>query len=132
MDVHEVNMTRSAQRIGHPGEVSALHWYRKSARQGDDRAMFSLGQIAYTERRDYPEALLWFRRAADKGHHLSVFWIGKLYWRGHGVKQDRQVANRYFAKAAQNKLSATGCVLQNFVGTCPQWRFTAKWIQLHS
>jgi TPR repeat protein len=86
-------------------EDAAIHWYRKSARQGDERAMFSLGQIAYSEKKDYSEALLWFRRAADKGHHRSVFWLGKLYWRGHGVEQDQQAARQYFVKAADKKLS---------------------------
>lgn len=81
----------------------AIRWYRKSARQGDERAMFSLGQIAYFAR-DYSEALLWFRRAADKGHCRSDFWIGKLYWRGQGVAQDRQAADKYFARAVAKKL----------------------------
>jgi uncharacterized protein len=85
-------------------EAAALRWYRKSARQGDARAMFSLGQIAYSGK-DYSEALLWFRRAADKGHHRSEFWIGKLYWRGHGVEQDRRSANQHFSQAAAKKLA---------------------------
>jgi len=84
-------------------EDAAIQWYTKSARQGDKRAMFSLEQIAYVQR-DYSVALLWFKRAADKGHDRSFFCIGKLYWRGHGVEQDRQVANQYFAKAAQKKV----------------------------
>ncbi|MDR3470460.1 MAG: tetratricopeptide repeat protein [Devosia sp.] len=81
----------------------AIRWYRKSARQGDERAMFSLGQIAYIAR-DYSEALLWFKRAADKGHCRSDFWIGKLYWRGQGVAQDRQVAHKHFVRASAEKL----------------------------
>ena len=84
-------------------EDAAIFWYRKSARQGEERAMFSLGQIAYLGG-DYSEALLWFRRAADKGHQRSDFWIGKMYWRGQGVEKDRREANRYFARAAANKL----------------------------
>ncbi len=84
-------------------EAAALRWYRKSARRGDARAMFSLGQIAYSGR-DYSEALLWFRRAADKGHHRSQFWLGKLYWRGHGVERNRHEANQQFARAAAKKL----------------------------
>jgi len=64
--------------------AEAIRWYRRSARQGDKRAMFSLGQIAYFGM-DYSEALLWSKRAADKGHHRSDFWIGKLYWRGQGI-----------------------------------------------
>jgi TPR repeat protein len=84
-------------------ENAAVNWYTKSARQGDERAMFSLGQIAY-DQGDYSEALLWFKRAADKGHDRSLFWIGKLHWRGEGVEENRQIAHRYFARAAENKV----------------------------
>ena len=84
-------------------QEAAFRWYRKSARQGDARAMFSLGQIAYSVE-DYAEALLWFTRAADKGHHRSEFWLGKLYWRGQGVGQDRSAAYKHFARAAEKKL----------------------------
>lgn len=91
--------------------AEALRWYRRSARQGDERAMFSLGQIAYWES-DYSEALLWLNRAAKKGHHRSDFWIGKLYWRGQGVPADRQKANQCFARAAVNKVSEAQRVLR--------------------
>jgi uncharacterized protein len=84
-------------------QEAALRWYRKSARQGDARAMFSLGQIAYLDG-DYTEALLWFTRAAYKGHYRSEFWLGKLYWRGRGVGQDRRTAYKHFVKAAEKKL----------------------------
>ena len=91
--------------------AEAIRWYRRSARQGDKRAMFSLGQIAYFGR-DYSEALLWFKRAADKGHHRSDFWIGKLYWRGQGIPLDQQQAKQYFARAASKKLPEAQRVLR--------------------
>jgi len=84
-------------------EHEALRWYRKSARQGDEKAMFSLGQIAYFAG-DYSEAIVWFKRAANKGHDRSDFWIGKMYWRGQGITQDRQEANKYFSRAADKKV----------------------------
>ncbi len=80
----------------------ARRWYRKSARQGDSRAMFSLGQMAYIER-DFADAQVWFRRAIDKGHARSLFWLGKLYWRGYGVSEDRKQAMAHFQKAAANQ-----------------------------
>ncbi len=82
----------------------ARKWYRDSARRGDTRAMFSLGQIAYDER-DYSEALAWFRRASSAGHHRSLYFIGRQYWRGHGVEQDKKEAMKYFHKAASLKVS---------------------------
>jgi uncharacterized protein len=84
-------------------EDEAIRWYRRSARQGEPRAMFSLGYIAYI-RREYSEALKWFERALGKNHHRSGFWIGKIYWRGQGVDRDRKRAQSYFAQAAQRKV----------------------------
>ena len=83
----------------------ARKWYRLSARQGDTRAIFSLGQIAYGLR-EFADALVWFRRAASKRHHPSLYYLGKLYWRGDGVKRDRKEAMRHFHAAASHKVEA--------------------------
>jgi TPR repeat protein len=85
-------------------QAEAIRWYRKSARQGEPRAMFSLGHISYF-RRDYADALVWFERAVKIGHHRSGFWIGKMYWRGRGVEQDQKRAREYFAQAAAKKVA---------------------------
>lgn len=84
-------------------ETAAYHWYRKSARQGDERAMFSLGQLAYWHR-DYTEAMAWFVRAEQKNHQRSRYWIGKMYWRGEGVEHDRKKALHLFTEAAKSKV----------------------------
>lgn len=81
----------------------AITWYRRSARRGESRAMFSLGFIAY-EQKDWAEALTWFRRAADAGHHRSLFWLGMLHWRGRAVAQSRSEAMRLIHLAAQKKV----------------------------
>jgi hypothetical protein len=70
----------------------ARRWYKKSARQGDSRAMFSLGQMACDERNEV-DAEVWFRRASDKGHARSLFWLGKLFWRGDGVPRGPKASN---------------------------------------
>ena len=88
----------------------ARRWYRKSARQGDSRAMFSLGQMAFDEQ-DFADARVWFRRASDKGHARSLFWLGKLYWRGYGVPEDRKQAMALFQKAAASKVPEARRVL---------------------
>jgi TPR repeat protein len=82
---------------------ASVHWYKKSARQGDPKAMYSLGEIAYFNG-EFAEALTWFERAASKGHQRSNFWIGKMYWRGKGVAKDQSVARDYFARAASGKV----------------------------
>lgn len=78
-------------------------WYKKSARQKDPRAMFSLGEIFYDER-DYVEALVWFNRAIENGHARSLYWIGMMHWKGRGVPEDKKLANRFFSKAAEKKV----------------------------
>lgn len=82
----------------------AKKWYRESARRGEPKAMFSLGQIAYDER-DFAEALRWFTRASEAGHARSLYWIGKLYWRGHGVERDQKRAKRLVHQAATRKVA---------------------------
>jgi TPR repeat protein len=77
----------------------AKTWYRKSARQKEPRAMFTLGQIAYGER-NFEEALEWFRSAKEQGHARSTYWIAKLYWRGQGVPEDRRTAEVLIQEAA--------------------------------
>jgi TPR repeat protein len=78
---------------------AAERWYRKSAREGEPRAMFSLGQMAY-ERRDDDEALAWFTRAFAAGHVRSGYWLGKLHWRGRAVSRSRPRAMALFHQAA--------------------------------
>jgi len=80
----------------------AKFWYRKSARQGDPRAMFSLGQIAYTEKDS--DAGVWFQRALKAGHFRSGYWLGKLYWHGQGVDTDKKKAMQLFTEAARKKV----------------------------
>ena len=81
----------------------ADRWYRRSARQGDPRAMFSLGQMAYGAR-EFKSALAWFTRASDGGHARSLFWIGKLHWHGRGVSKDKKQAMVLFQKASRRKV----------------------------
>lgn len=78
----------------------AQQWYRRSARRGDPRAMFSLGQISY-DAGAYSDARRWFERATKHGHKRSFYWLGKLAWRGHGVPRDHKTAYALFHRAAQ-------------------------------
>ena len=84
--------------------LNAITWYRRSARRGEPRAMFSLGYIAY-EQKDWSDALKWFRRAANAGHYRSLFWMGKLYWKGRAVVQSRTDAMKFIHLAAEKKVS---------------------------
>ena len=77
----------------------AERWYRRSARLGEPRAMFSLGQIACAEKA-FEVAHHWFELAQKHGHVRSSYWLGKLYWRGQGVPCDRAKATQLFEQAA--------------------------------
>ena len=78
----------------------AEHWYRRSARMGEPKAMFSLGQIAYDEK-SFETAFYWFELAHKHGHIRSLYWLGKLHWRGQGVPRDRVKATKLFEQAAR-------------------------------
>ena len=89
--------------IGVEADVDeAERWYKKSARQGEPRAMFSLGQIAYSGG-DAAAALTWFERASELKHARSLYWIAKLYWRGHGVDRDQHKSLKFLQDAAARR-----------------------------
>lgn len=77
----------------------AERWYHKSARQGDPRAMFSLGQMAYIAR-DFAEAQTWFNRALRKGHARSGCWVAKVIWRTARTSSERGRAVALLQRAA--------------------------------
>ncbi len=85
-------------------DEESRRWYRKAARHGDARAMFSLGAIAF-EHDELEPAFRWLSRAVEAGHVGAHYWLGKLYWRGDGVRRDRREALRLFELAAEKKLA---------------------------
>ena len=91
----------------------AKKWYRKSARHGEAKAMFSLGRIARIEQ-DFKDSLAWFNRAASAGHARSLYYIGSQYWHGHGVQQDKKKAMNFFHIAAKKKVKEALRVLKYF------------------
>lgn len=109
---------QEAAQLGHSGAILAMgyfylngegveknlelaeYWYKKAARDGEPRAMFSLGWMAY-DALAYSHASRWFHRASKKGHTRSIYWLGKLAWRGHGVRQSSSQAFALFHSAAR-------------------------------
>ena len=81
----------------------ARKWYRKSARQKQPGAMFTLGSISYEEGK-FEEAMRWFESAVKEGHARSIYWIAKLYWRGLGVGRDRRHAEALLEQAAARRV----------------------------
>ena len=117
-EVEAFKLNREAARLGHNEAILAMgyfylngqgveknldlaeYWYKKAARGGDPRAMFSLGWMAY-DALAYSHANRWFYRASHNGHIRSIYWLGKLAWRGHGVAQSRSKAYSLFHRAAR-------------------------------
>jgi TPR repeat protein len=113
-------LNRQAAASGHRGAVLAMgwyylsgvgvacdlalakQWYRKAAAQKEPRAMFSLGQIACREG-VIDEALVWLQRASTAGHARSFYLLAKLYWRGHGVRQNVRMAELLLQQGAAQK-----------------------------
>lgn len=87
------------------------YWYRKAARHGDPRAMFSLGYLCYIDQ-NYSGAHTWFSRAREAGHKRSLYWLGKLYWKGYGVEQDRKTAMIFIESAARANVTEAKRVLR--------------------
>lgn len=88
--------------LGTPQDLrQAERWYRRSARLGEPKAMFSLGQIAYAEEM-FEVAQRWFELAHKNGHVRSLYWLGKLHWRGQGVPCDHVKAIKLFEQAAHS------------------------------
>ena len=91
--------------------AEARKWCRKSARQKQPGAMFTLGSISYEEGK-YEEAMQWFESAVKEGHARSIYWIAKLYWRGLGVGRDRRRAEGLFEQAAARRVPEAKRVLR--------------------
>ena len=117
-DVRAFTLNAQAAALGYPDAVLAAgwfylqgrgvtrdlklaeYWYRRAARRGEPRAMFSLGYMTY-EAQAFAIARRWFERASAAGHVRSLYWLGKLAWRGHGVRRDCKAAFAFFHRAAR-------------------------------
>jgi TPR repeat protein len=98
-EAHAFKLNAQAAALGYPDAILAMgwfyvggrgverdiplaqHWYRRSARTGDPRAMFSLGQISY-DASGYSDARRWFERATKQGHIRSYYLArqARLAW----------------------------------------------------
>jgi TPR repeat protein len=99
---------------GVPADLNlAEEWYKKSSRKGEAKAMFSLGQMAYT-RRDFAEAKIWFERGLEKGHARSGCWLSKVLWRLAETPRDRQDAIRLLQRAAAMKVHDASRLIRTY------------------
>ena len=76
---------------------------RRTAEQGDAKALYNLGYMYYKGERvsqDYTEALKWFRRAAEQNFADAQYNLGYMYYNGKGVTQDFSKALEWYQRAA--------------------------------
>ncbi|MDO9794827.1 tetratricopeptide repeat protein, partial [Glaesserella parasuis] len=59
-------------------------------------------------RQNYHQALKWFQKAAEQGNAQAQFNLGAMYYKGHGVRQDKSKAKYYSGLACDNG-DQTGC-----------------------
>lgn len=88
-------------------EKAAVGLYTKSAEQGNNEAMFQLGN-AFTFGNDTPrlvndadaEAAKWYFKAASAGHKDAAYSLGLLFLAGKGVQKNESEALVWMKKAA--------------------------------
>jgi TPR repeat protein len=85
-------------------ESAALPWLTKSAAQGNDYAMHTLGLVydaGMGVETNRSESLRWYKQAADKGNTASMRAIGKLYENGiNRNNPEPEVGLTWYHKAA--------------------------------
>jgi SEL1 protein len=107
-------------------EADLLLLYKLQAEAGDAGSQFMLGQYYYagtnTLEADFQKAHLYFQLAAKqypskptkdqttqetvvnrntaKAASESAGYLGKMYWRGEGVKEDHEIARKWFERGA--------------------------------
>ncbi|KAF9510799.1 hypothetical protein BS47DRAFT_1373258 [Hydnum rufescens UP504] len=73
----------------------SIAWYTKAAEKGDAEA-----ELALMLKQSDAEAYLWARKAAQKGLSKAEYAVGYYSEMGIGVKQDVEVAKRWYMRAA--------------------------------
>lgn len=87
----------------------SIAWYTKAAEKGDPEAELALsgwyltGSEGVLKQSD-SEAYLWARRAANKGLSKAEYAVGYYAEVGIGVKQDMELAKRWYMRAASTLL----------------------------
>ncbi|GHV40218.1 hypothetical protein FACS189490_05090 [Clostridia bacterium] len=87
-----------------PNESLGMKYLRKSANNGDLRAMFVIGLHYMYKKKQYSEAETWLIRAAEKEYAEAQFALGRLYT---DTEQKRffnyEEAQKWYSKAAKSE-----------------------------
>jgi SEL1 protein len=102
---------RARRRNGNGGgdgdglQDDIVQYLSYAARNGDDSAQTSLGEIFYFGirgiRRDAVKARKYFELSAKQGNERAMAMLGHMYTRGHGVEADNATALSWFEKSIE-------------------------------
>ncbi|MPX00965.1 tetratricopeptide repeat protein [Moraxella catarrhalis] len=71
------------------------------AQSGDAVAQFDLAR-EYYQQGNHAKAFEWFTKAAHQGDAAAQSNLGVMYDKGHGVRQNKSTAKRYYSQACDN------------------------------
>lgn len=98
----------------------SIAWYTRAAEKGDPEAELALsgwyltGSEGVLKQSD-SEAYLWARRAANKGLSKAEYAVGYYAEVGIGVKQDMDLAKRWYMRAAGESITLVATTFNNFL-----------------
>lgn len=84
-------------------ENAASQWYLKAYNSGEFESAYFVALYAYNEIGYIKSfnAIEYAEIAADKGDLRAVHLLAKMYNRGHGVEEDKELAKQYYLSAAR-------------------------------
>lgn len=84
--------------------ANAFNEWRQPARDGDVRAQYGMGLVAYhgsENFKNFMRAAHWFHKAASQDYGPAQYYLGRLYDRGQGVRRNSEKALRWYRRAAK-------------------------------
>ena len=75
------------------------YYLEKLAKNGDIDAQYELA-LLYLNSKKAEKAVKWFKQASNEGHVGATYYAGWLYFKGEGVKQDKEEAIKLLKMAA--------------------------------
>ncbi len=79
---------------------NSVIWFKKSAKQGNPEAQYSLGKMLIGGSSGVPknvlEGIRWLRLAANQNHSMAQMKFGEIYEMGEGLKQDYVEAYKWY------------------------------------
>lgn len=87
----------------------ALKAFTQSAKQGDARAQFHIGNMyenGFGVKKSKSKSIQWYKKAAKKGNPHAQYNLGVLYYTGDGVNQSQETAFKWWLRSAEQKLAS--------------------------